>query len=1002
MDFLEKLNKEQKEAVVHTDGPLLIVAGAGTGKTTVITSRIAYLIASGKAKHDEILAVTFTDKAAGEMQERIDRLLPLGYMDLWISTFHSFCQRVLQDYGIEIGLPGNFKLLDYTSQWMMVRQNLDKFDLDYYRPLGNPAKFISALLQHFSRAKDEDISPEEYLEYVENLNLNTDTAESGGGDVIGGDNNIDKVELERLMEVARAYHTYQKLLLENSALDFGDLINYTLKLFRERPKILKYFQDKFKYILIDEFQDTNWSQYELVKMLAGKQANITVVADDDQSIFKFRGASVSNVLQFYKDYPEAKIVSLVENYRSAQEILDLSYKFITLNNPERLEVKSLNGKKVSKKLKSNTREKADIAYFIYPDQFSEAYGVVEKIVDLRKKDKQASWNDFAILIRANSQADAFISVFENHNIPYQYVASKGLYTKRIVLDIINFLRVVLDFYDSPSLWYILHSPTFNIDHSLIIDITHWASKKAVPLLDALSYWANLKGMKEEMKEKIKLVLNMIDEGAKLAMQKKAREVVLYFLEKSGYLEMLSKEDTQENYQELKYLEQFDRKLQEFEKTSIDQGVKLFLEQINMEIESGDTGSMSQDLDMGPECVKLLTVHAAKGLEFKYVFITGMVDKRFPSIDRKDPIELPEALIKEILPEGDIHLQEERRLFYVAMTRAKKGLYFTGAENYGGKLKKKPSRFMYELDMVGKEEYVEFKDTLISHKDLEESVDEVSEKEKKYLQKIYSKLPEKVSFTQFTSYNTCPYQYKLAHILKVPVRANYTLSFGKTMHNTLKRFLEYFRDNTSQIDLFGQAPEKKNEKQNIPDLKTLLNIYEEEWIDEWYESPEHKEKYRKKGEKILKDFYKKLVQNPPHPVYLEQGFNLKLKDEKGNTITIFGVIDRVDLLDDGEVEIIDYKTGNVKKELKGDDKNQLLLYQIAAQEILGLKPKRLTYYYLDDQKPLSFLGDDEDMEKLKKKFFEFYDNLKKADFKPNPAPFKCKHCDYKHICPYKKI
>ncbi len=996
MDFLKKLNKEQKKAVVYDDGHLLIVAGAGTGKTTVITNRIAYLIASGKAKYDEILAVTFTDKASEEMQERIDKLLPFGYIDLWVSTFHSFCQRVLQDYGIDIGIPSGFKLLDSTSQWTLMRQNLDKFDLEYYKPAGNPSKFISALLQHFSRAKDEDISPEEYIEYAENIRLNLDKAESGVS--LSKSDSLDEVEVSRINEIASAYHTYQKLLLDNNALDFGDLINYTLKLFRKRPKILKHFQNKFKYILIDEFQDTNWSQYELIKMLAGNSGKITVVADDDQSIFKFRGASVSNVMQFYYDYPDAEVVSLVENYRSAQNILDLSYDFIQLNNPERLEVKSLKGKKVNKKLNSNIKEKGDIDYFLYPDSISEAYGVMNSIVDIRKKDRDTTWNDFAVLVRANSQVDDFVAVFENNNIPYQYVASKGLYTKKKVLDIVNYLRVVVDHYDTPSFWYILHSSIFDINHNVLTEITHYAKKKAVSLFESVEYWMLKSDIDKSEREKLKNVLNIIDKGTKLALQSRTRDVVLFFLENSGYLKKLTSEDTEENYQDLKYLEQIDKKIQEFEKQTMSATVKDFLSQIDAEIESGDTGAINFDFDSGPESVKILTIHASKGLEFKYVFMVGMVDKRFPSINRKDPIEFPEDLIKEKLPEGDVHLQEERRLFYVAMTRAKKGLYFTGAENYGGKTKKKPSMFMYDLNMADKHKYVDFKNSLLTHSGLKKDVKDIKDNARA---RVADKIPSKISFTQFMSYQSCPYQYKLAHISRVPVRSNYTLSFGKTIHNTLRRFLELIKSNESvqQEDLFGNSD--KNSLA-VPELDILLKFYEEEWIDDWYETADDKEKYRKKGRTMLKEMYKKMEQNPPKPLYLEQGFNLKIKNDKGEEITVYGVIDRIDMLDDGTVEIIDYKTGKPKDSLKSDDKSQLLVYQMAVEEVLGLKPKKLTYYYLENQNPVSFLGSEKDIEKIKSKIFEFYDDLKKSNFEAKPkTSFICSMCDYKNICPYRK-
>ncbi len=353
---LTKLNLAQKQAVTHDKGPAILIAGAGTGKTTVITERIAYLIEQNKAKPEEILAVTFTEKAASEMAERVDKLLPLGYAELWIHTFHGFCEKVLKNYAIDIGLPNDFKLLDTTATWLLVRQNLDKFNLDYYQPIGSPTRFIHALITHFSRCKDEVVYPEEYLQYAEATHLNTDQA---------GDREEIEQETLRVREVANAYHVYQQLLLEKNSLDFGDLINYTLRLFQKRPVILKKFREQFKYILVDEFQDTNWAQYELIKLLAAPQNNIMVVGDDDQAIYKFRGAAISNILSFKKDYTKKNQplteIFLTDNYRSGQKILDTAYNFIQLNNPDRLEYQyQRSRKKLNKKLVSHYKSSGQI------------------------------------------------------------------------------------------------------------------------------------------------------------------------------------------------------------------------------------------------------------------------------------------------------------------------------------------------------------------------------------------------------------------------------------------------------------------------------------------------------------------------------------------------------------------------------------------------------------------------------------------------------------------
>ncbi|MFA4845682.1 MAG: UvrD-helicase domain-containing protein, partial [Patescibacteria group bacterium] len=279
-DLLTKLNPEQKTAVTHVSGPLMIVAGAGTGKTTVVTHRIAWLIQEGHAKPEDILALTFTDKAAGEMEERVDRLLPYGYVDLQISTFHAFAEKLLRDHGVEIGLSRDFRLVNELDAWLLTRKHFDRFELDYYRPLGNPTKYIRSLLTHFSRAKDVGVDPDAYHAAIESRFADLDSAQA---------DEATTIEIKRLRELGNAYRTYQQILLEHDCLDFGDLMLYTLKLLRERPRVREIIRERFTYVLVDEFQDTNDAQYEIVREIAAPRNNLTVVGDDDQSVYKFRG-----------------------------------------------------------------------------------------------------------------------------------------------------------------------------------------------------------------------------------------------------------------------------------------------------------------------------------------------------------------------------------------------------------------------------------------------------------------------------------------------------------------------------------------------------------------------------------------------------------------------------------------------------------------------------------------------------------------------------------------
>ncbi|TFG35727.1 MAG: PD-(D/E)XK nuclease family protein [Parcubacteria group bacterium] len=972
---LKKLNEEQKEAVIHDKGPLLIVAGAGTGKTTVITQRIAYLIEKGVAKPEEILAVTFTEKAAGEMEERVDSLLPYGYVNLWVLTFHSFCERILRDHALDIGLPADFKVLDPTAGWLLVRQNLDKFNLNYYKLLGNPTKFIQTLISHFSHCKDQEVYPEGYLEYADKLKTRDDAPEDQ--------------EAERIKEVAESFHVYQKLLLENSYLDFGDLINYCLKLFKKRPLILEKYREKFKYILVDEFQDTNWSQNELIKVLAAPKNNLTVCADDDQAIYRWRGASFSNILQFKKDFPDAKQISLVKNYRSVQDILDLAYNFIKANNPDRLEYIDT----INKKLIANNEGKGLIEHISAKSLDQEVGKTIKKILEILKKDKEAAYNDIAILVRANNTANSFTKALERAGLPYQFLASRGLYSKPIVLDIISYFKLLDNYHESPAVYRILNLPFLGIPYDDIVKITQYSHRKTKSLYEAMEELSLISGVSEKTQEKIVFIVSLVKKHTALSREKIVSEIFLAFLGDSGYLKYLASKDDKE---QMDILNQFYKRIKSFEESAIEPSLKNFMEEINFEIESGEEGKLEFDPEQGPDMIKVMTIHGAKGLEFKYVFLVNMVDKRFPTIERKELIELPEELTKDIKPTGDVHLQEERRICYVAMTRAKKELYFTSSEDYGLARKKRLSRFLIEMGYRDKSEKGKQKSEngLLAH-DSAKPLDNKTKKESEYL-------PQHFSYSQLAAFEKCPLQYKFNFILKVPIKGKAVFSFGKTMHNTFYSFLKETSEGNknNQGDLFGfqEKKSKKTKKESSLKMEDLLDIYEKNWIGEWYENKSQKEEYYKLGKKIVKDFYQDFIKNPPKILKvndsfaLEMPFNLKIGEH-----TLYGVIDRIDEIEGG-VAIIDYKTGKSKEKLMPEDKEQLLIYQIAAEEIFKVRPKELIYSYLNDGKKASFLGSDKEKENLKEKIKQEIEEIKKSNFDPTPG-WQCGFCDFKEICDF---
>jgi DNA helicase-2/ATP-dependent DNA helicase PcrA len=520
MSLISDSNPAQQKAIRHSSGPQLIVAGAGTGKTRVIATRIAWLITDMGINTDEVLALTFTDKAAKEMEERVENMLPSGYVDLWISTFHAFCDKLLKRHALDIGLPNDYKLLDQTEAWLLVRKNLDRFNLDYYKPLGNPTKFIHALIRHFSRCKDEGIYTDQYLAYAEKIKLDNDADKVIKDlDLVGIDkgaqNELLKQEILRVNEVADAYHTYQQILLENDCLDFGDLINYAIKLFKDRPLILEKYRQQFKYILVDEFQDTNFVQYELIKLLSAPKNNLTVVGDDNQSIYKFRGAAITNILQFKKDFPSAADVVLTENYRSCQPILDIAYKFI-IQNTASLE-KELG---INKELHSNSNAKCAIAHSHYATGEDEANAVVDKIIEIKKQEDKKTWSSFAILTRANDSANVFIQELERRQIPYQFLALRGLYNKSIIVDALSYFKLLDNYHESPAVYRVLNFKFWGIDPAQVVKLTHYSNKKTISLFETIKESAAVPGITKETVAILNKIIAQIEKDSIAAKNKR--------------------------------------------------------------------------------------------------------------------------------------------------------------------------------------------------------------------------------------------------------------------------------------------------------------------------------------------------------------------------------------------------------------------------------------------------------------------------------------------------
>ncbi|MBL7151272.1 MAG: ATP-dependent helicase [Candidatus Omnitrophica bacterium] len=961
--ILEGLNKQQAEAVTHKQGPLLIIAGAGTGKTTVITRRIAWLLSAGLAKTEEILALTFTDKAANEMQERVDILLPYGYTDIWISTFHAFGDRLLRENALAAGLNPDFKVLSRSESAVFVREYLFEFPLNYFRPLSEPTRFIEALISLFSRAKDEDISPQEYINYARDCAMKAKEAPA------------DEAQQEQAMiltEVAAAYAKYQELLQREGVLDFGNQFYLALNLLRRHPLILQNYRRQFKYILVDEFQDTNFAQYQLAKLLAGQHHNITVAGDDDQCVYRFRGAAYSNLLNFIRDFPDAKKISIVQNYRSTQPILDGAYRLIQQNNPERFEVKA----NINKRLIGLNKTGAPPQHLHF-DSYSTEADKVAQIIKEKAASEKFKYSDFAILVRSNSDAQGFLQSLNMQNIPWQFSGNQGLYSREEVKLCINFLRVAANLSDSMSLYYLVSGEVYALDLAQLGLCSHYARRrnKALYLVfQELDKIPELEAVSPEFRKKVEAILKDLRNFLQLSRQETTGRLLYSFLTDTGYLKELTKEQNLENESKIQNLARFFSIVRDFELVAREDRVINFVNYLNLLIEAGDDPATVQ-ADQDSDAVNVLTIHKAKGLEFRVVFLVSLVQGRFPWPRRSQPIELPDALIKEVLPSGDFHIQEERRLFYVGMTRAKEELYLTSAEDYGGKRLKRVSQFVIEA--LGKEAEERKKKKISAI----EAIKRFAPQKEPSLQKP-AKIPETkpvaLSYYHIDDYLTCPLKYKYVNILRVPIMEHHTVIYGRAMHEAVGKYFEY---------------KKAGKKIELADL---LNAFRASFDPQGFLGLAHQEERLRTGEEALIRFFAAEEKRGSHPHFIEEPFSFMLD---GNKIT--GRFDRVDKEEDQAV-IMDFKTSQIKTQKDADkrvkESMQLLLYALAYKNIFKQLPKRVELYFLESGIIGSAKVTEKYLEEVREKIKIVADGIRSRNFQATPAYMACRYCAYAQICP----
>lgn len=967
------LNKNQKLAVEHHGSPLLIIAGAGTGKTTVITERIKNLIEKG-LDPSEILALTFTQKAAQEMEERVDVALPLGYAQTWISTFHSFCERILRNEASQIGLNPDFKLLTEAESVLLLKQNIYNLKLDYFRPRGNPEKFLSGLVSHFSRLQDEDITPKQYHSFAQKILKSSDTRD-------------EKFNSKQISELANAYTEYQEIKEKNSFMDFADLIGNTLELFRKRPNILNNYLIKFKHILVDEFQDTNIAQYELIKLLSppAKNAPLTITGDDSQSIYKFRGAAVSNILNFIDDYPSAKMIVLDQNYRSQQEVLDHAYLLIKNNDPDTLEAKMGINKNLISMRKKNSNS---IDIFFSERVEDEANQVAQKINQLHKN-KGYNYNDFAVLVRANNHSEPFTRALARAGIPYQFLGPGHLFNQPEVKDLIAYLKVLDNPVDNVALFRVLSMPHFGFSLRDLIFIKNFAVKNNLSIFEALeeinkenSEYSRPR-ISKKTERKISKFIKMVYKHIDLIPNQTGGQILYYFLQDSQLLKKHLRPKTEKEEKAALNISKFFDRVKGFENSNSEAGVSQLNAWIELKMEMGESPLASETDWSLNNAVNILTVHSSKGLEFPVVFMVNLVNQRFPTNRRSEQIPIPQALIKEILPQGDPHLQEERRLFYVGMTRAKDYLFLTGAKFYGdAKMAKKLSGFVYEA--MGEKKVQKALNKTRTAKNQLSFLD--WRKTKQTQTKTINQPVNTISFSRIDSFDTCPLQYNYRYNLRIPAQDSPALIMGDAVHKTLKEFYQ------NQLSADKRLA-----------FSDLLKLLESNWHPEGFASKKHASESKKQVVKMLKKFYDQAFNYNKigQVMALEQPFNIKIAPN----LSIKGVIDRIDNIEKDRIEVIDYKTGSrIPSQKEVDNNLQLTIYALAISNLKGFAFSRpaekilLSLYYLEEGKKISTKRSQDQLLSAKDLVIKMAEKMEKGKLLPKPnRPYPCDFCEYKLLC-----
>jgi DNA helicase-2/ATP-dependent DNA helicase PcrA len=972
------LNAEQRRAVEHGAGPLLVVAGAGTGKTRVITERIRTLLDSDASLAGEnILGLTFTDKAAGEMKHRVVKAAGERAEGVWLSTFHSFClEKILK------AANANIQALEDIDHRILLRRNIADLGLVLFKRLAEPAEFLKDFQTFFSRCQDELVTPDDYQRYVEDLRAKHEKRKKT---LEPDELAIAEEEVAKQEELARVYRVSERLLRERNLYTFGAQLVQSVHLLQSDAELLGRLRKQYRYILVDEFQDTNIAQLEMLWLLAADSRNILAVGDDDQAIYRFRGASFGSFTIFLERFCGARaalpaaaaakaIVSLSENYRSTKRILRVAGEMISHNEkspllpPKNLTTENPDGQKI---------RVVEFAAFE-----EEAHWVAAEIERLHEAG--APWRSFAVLYRKHAHRAELVPALRGRGIPF-VIRKASILDNTLVRDLLAWLRLIAVPADNVACARVLAAPYWGIGPRELVRLSERADKNHRRPL-----WDELEASHREApfnREGVRLTefVELFSQLRQLARSATAGSLLAELITNLGVAPVASETDKQ-------HLERLVSFVKDWERKSEGKQLRNFIEYLRYFDELD--GDVQIEEEWAGDAVQLMTVHAAKGLEFPHVFILRLSKNDFPSGARRPKFEFPPDLMKEEQPKGDFQIQEERRLFYVALTRAQRRLTLSTIVNR----RRKPSPFLEDFLADPK---IAKMDTVQSAPKVAVPVTEEAAgppfiasdptrlfpasaaEAKAYSQvALWAKAfhpprpePLQLSASAIDAYERCPMKYMFRYVWNIRGGPHAQMTFGTVMHATIREMVGEIR------------------KRGRVTLEEVLAIYEREWISVGYPDEYQENEYRRAGREQLEVFHQSCCAAPPDVLHQEKRFELALDDD----VVISGRMDQVNRLGEREIEIVDYKTGRPRDAERAAQDLQLSIYALAALEVLDRSPGKLVFYNLTNNEAVPSTRDAKTLEATKAKIAEVADRIRAGDFSPKKG-YSCGFCDYKPLCP----